>query len=237
MKIFVLIFASYVFPALVTPVNQKGRVIQFNLRSILNARPVTTLVNNKLVTWKQGIDGGGKADGYLTHAAAIFNGDIDPLALPDNSIFPANNHHPEVKLHYSNNDASTNQAFSLAGAGEVSFAIPAAKYSDVYLALTSSEGASSINIQYTYTDGIDSKKFEVPDYYQDLAANDPDFCYLAHNLAKWGIKNNMTEKDHHNIDLLNIHPDAKRILKKLTLTKSELGYMVFWAATGVVKSK
>ncbi|MDB5118946.1 MAG: hypothetical protein JWN56_164 [Sphingobacteriales bacterium] len=237
MKVFVLLFVRYLFPALVIPVSQENRVIQFDLRSILNARPVTTLTNNKLVIWKQGIDGGGKADGYLTHAAAIFNGDVDPLALPDNSLFPANEYHPEIKLHYSNKDTSHNQAYSLAGASVVSFAVPAAKYSDVYLALTSSEGASFLEIQYTYTDGIETRRFEVPDYYQDLSASDPDFCYLAHNLAKWGTKNNMTEKDHHNIDLLNIHSDAKRTLKGLKLTKNEFGYLVLWAATGVIKLK
>jgi hypothetical protein len=43
----------------------------------------------------------------------------------------------------------------------------------------------------------------------------------------------MTESDHHNIDVLNIHPDPKRVLKKVTVSKGKAGYMVFWAATGV----
>ena len=222
--------------AFISAINKKNKVIQFDISHILNARPVTTLTNNKLVTWKQGIDGGGKADGYLTYSAAIFNGDVDPLALPDNPVFPANEFHPTIKLHYDNKDAVNNQAFSLVGAGEVSFAVPARKYSEVYLALTSSEGASNLEIKYTYADGAESRKFEVPDYYQDLNDNDHDYCYLAHNLAKWGPKNNMTEKDHHNIDLLNIRPNTKRILKKITLIKTEPGYLVLWAATGVVRS-
>lgn len=68
-----------------------------------------------------------------------------------------------------------------------------------------------------YNDTLITKDFLVPDYYVDLSENDPDFCYLAHDLAKWGKKNEMTEKDHHNIDLLNIHPDPKRKLLKIAV--------------------
>jgi len=43
----------------------------------------------------------------------------------------------------------------------------------------------------------------------------------------------MTESDHHNIDLLNIHPNSGRTLTHIQVEKSEAGYLVFWAATGV----
>jgi hypothetical protein len=43
----------------------------------------------------------------------------------------------------------------------------------------------------------------------------------------------MTEKDHHNIDLLNVHPNPAKTLKGISINKTKPGYLVFWAATGV----
>ena len=210
------------------------KIIQFDISNILNARPVTTLTNKKLVTWKKGIDGDGLADGYLTLSAALFNGDKDPHALPDNPVFAANASHPEIKLHYSNTDSLNNQACGIIGTEVVEFRVPVNKYSAIYLALTSAEGPSALRVQFNYADGADIKNFTVPDYYWDLKPNDPDFCYLAHDLAKWGNKNNMTEKDHHNIDLLNVHPNPERALKSIKISKNKPTYVVFWAAAGVV---
>jgi len=215
---------------------EKGKVIQINLDKILNARPVTTFTDGKLITWSKGIDGNGIADGYLTMAAAIFQGDQNPKALPDNPLFPANEKHPEVLLHYSNGDGLSNQALALTGSGNFSFEVPSKQYSTMFLAFTSSEGASQIKVTLNYADGKESKSFEVPDYYLDIPENDANFCYLVHDLAKWGKSNNMTEKDHHNIDLLNIHPDLKRKLTGIQVEKSQAGYLVFWSATGVLKN-
>ena len=216
-------------------IQKKERVIQIDLSRILNARSVTTFNDGKLVTWSKGIDGNGEADGYLTMSAAIFNGDKDPKALPDNPLFPASDKHPEVLLHFSNTDKTSNQALAVTHAGSFSFQVPSKHYSSLYLAFTSSEGASQIKVRLNYADGSETKSFEVPDYYMDISPSDPNFCYLVHNLAKWGKTNNMTEKDHHNIDLLNIHPDESRKLASLNVEKTEPGYLVFWAATGVIK--
>jgi len=211
---------------------QNDKAIQFDLTKILNARPVTTFNNNKLTTWTKGIDGGGLGDGYLTQSAALFNGDKDPLALPDDPLFAADVHHPQIKLHYSNTDTLHNQTCNVSGKGNVEFAVPSTKYKTIYLALTSSEGQSDLKISFTYNDGVVSQDFVLPDYYADLKSDDLNLCYLAHDLAKWGNKNNMTEKDHHNIDLLKIKADPKRVLKNIRIDKSKPGYLVFWAATG-----
>jgi hypothetical protein len=218
-----------------TAFQKEEKVIQINLDKVLNARSVTTLTNGKLVTWTMGIDGGGIADGYLTMAASQFKGDKNPKALPDNPLFPATDKHPEVLLHYSNSDSVSNQTVAVTVAGSFGFEVPAKHYSELFLALTSAEGASQVKVTLKYTDGSESKSFVVPDYYKDLANEDTNFCYLAHDLAKWGKLNNMTESDHHNIDLLNLHPDPNRILINIRVEKSEPGYLVFWAATGIVK--
>jgi hypothetical protein len=212
-----------------------GKVVQFDITPVLNARPVTTLTNNRLITWATGIDGGGKGDGYLTQSAALFNKDKDAHALPDNALFPADSFHPEIKFHYSNRDSLSNQTCNMAGVTSVKFKVAKAKYKALYLALTSSEGASALQIELIYSDGSDLKNVLLPDYYQDLPANDPNMCYLAHDLAKWGNANQMTEKNHHNIDLLKLLPDATRTLTGIKISKGKEGYLVFWSAAGVRK--
>ena len=209
------------------------QVVQINIDDILNARPVSTLTGGKLMPWRKGVDGNGNADGYLTQAAAGLNGDKNAHALPDDPAIPADASHPQVILHYSNSDSVKQQAVFISGAGEISFKVPPNGYSALYLALTSAEGAAPLKIQLIYTDGVSYRNILLLDYYQDLPANGPNFCYLVHDLAKWGTKNNMTEKDHHNIDLLNLHPDPKRQLTGIKIKKGQAGYLVFWAATGV----
>lgn len=214
------------------PERQHVKTIQFNISKILNARPVSTLKNNHITKWTTGIDGGGLGDGYLTFSAALFNGDKEPHTLPDKPVFAAAEKHPEIKLHYSNDDSIHNQTCNLKGKDSVSFAVPQQRYRAVYLALTSSEGPSQLHIKLTYKTGIIVKDFALPDYYDDTSPDNPTLSYLAHDLAKWGNNNNMTEKDHHNIDVLKVETDPASILKSISITKEKGGYLVFWAAAG-----
>jgi hypothetical protein len=212
---------------------QAPKAVQFNIGKILNARPVTTLANQKLTTWTRGIDGNGAGDGYLTYSAAIFNGDKNPHALPDDPLISGDSSHPEILLHYNNPDSLNMQAHSFKGEDSVMFNVPKKKYKAVYLALTSAEGASNLHIRLTYTSDCVSQDFVEPDYYADLAPKDTGLCYLVHNLAKWGNKNNMTENDHHNIDLLKIPANPVWKLKSISISKTKPGYLVLWAAAGV----
>lgn len=213
---------------------KKGRVIQVDVRNILNARPVTVFHNGRLITWSTGIDGGGKGDGYLTMSAAIFNGDKAPHALPDDAVFAANASHPKIVLHYNNNDTVNNQTLNVAGEGSFIVNLPAQRYTSIYLCLTSAEGPSHLQLQMAYEDGTEQQDVLLPDYYNDLPPNDPGITYLAHDLAKWNSQNNMAETDHHNIDAVILHPDAKRMLKAIQVSKTKAGYLVFWGATGML---
>jgi|SRR6185503_3094518 len=211
------------------------KVIQFNINPVLNARPVTTLHNAKLATWKTGIDGGGNGDGYLTKSAAAFNGDSVEHALPDDPLIPENSYHPAIQLHYANTDNLHYQACSMQGETSVTFSVPKGNYSMLYFALTSAEGASALKFYLTYAKGETIEQSLLPDYYQDLPANDTAFCYLAHDLAKWGLSNKMTEKNHHNIDVVKVKADPKQTLLKITISKGKEGYAVFWAAAGELR--
>ncbi|WP_183563243.1 hypothetical protein [Mucilaginibacter sp. SP1R1] len=209
-----------------------GHAIQINIDTLLNARPVTTLTHGKLVTWVKGIDGDGQGDGYLTTAAALFNGDKKPHALPDNSFIPAEPEHPPIALHYKNSDGNKFQAMYLSGVGSFGFYVPQKKYVNMYLCLTSAEGGSQLQFELTYKDGVQIKDFLLPDYYNDIVARDSCLSYVVHDLAKWDNKNKMAEENHHNIDALNIYPDPNRVLVHIKVKKGAAGYLIFWAATG-----
>jgi hypothetical protein len=208
-------------------------VIQVDVSSILNTRSVTTYSNGKFYTWALGIDGNGGGDGYLTMTASLAKGDVNPKALPDSGKFAATAKLPAVVLNYSNADSTHNQTRYVQGAGEFTFSVPQKNYSRMFLFLTSSEGSSTLQIALTYSDATETKNFVLPDYWNDIAATDPDFCYLAHDLAKWGKQNNMTEANHHNIDALDVHPNPAKMLTGIKVQKTAPGYMVFWGATGV----
>jgi hypothetical protein len=209
-----------------------NRVVQIDVRRILNTRSVTTLTKGTLITWENGVD---KQNGYLTLSASLSNGDINPHALPDNPLIAANEHHPEILLHYANNEGKKNQTTFIADSGQLIIKVPHKNYTALYLSLTSAYGASHLQFDLVYKDGTEVKNFVLPDWWKDILDNDPDFSYVVHDMGKWGKRNDMTEKNHHNIDALNIHPDPDRVLEVVKLRKLPGGYLVFWGATGVVK--
>ncbi len=120
------------------------------------------------------------------------------------------------------------------GAGEFSFAVPAHRYGGLFLALTSAEGESRLHCTLTYADGAAVSDVVCPDYYKDIPADDPDLSYIVSDLAKWNRSNAMAEKNHHNIDALDLHPDAVRTLTRVTVAKAAGGYLVLWGAAGVI---
>ncbi len=211
---------------------QTDQVIQFDVLALLNARPVTVLKKNKLITWTKGIDGNGLADGYLTRSAAVFTGD-NVHALPDNPLIPPGKSHPEIFLHYNNDNDNSNQARSVSGAGEFTIPVPANHYSKIYLGLTSAEGSSFLNCTLKYTNGQEIKEYILPDYYNNVDASDSNFTYLCTDLAKWDKNNIIAEKNHHNIHLLIMKTEPQRQLTGIVIKKSKQGYLVFWSATGM----
>lgn len=211
--------------------------IQIPVKSILTTRSVTTLTGGKLFTWKMGIDGGGSGNGYLTMAASLFKGDINPKALPNNGVFPANTRHPHVVLNYNNDDSSTNQTKSLLGSSQMTVPIPPAIYKNVHLFFTSSEGASTLKFFLNYGDIIDSQTISLPDYFNVIATSIPNMYNLALDLAKWNKQNVMSEPSHHYIDGVILTPRTDKNLQSIRIAKATAGtYVVFWGATGILPS-
>jgi len=215
--------------------SQQRRTVQIDISSLLNARPVTTFTGGKITGWTKGIDGNGDGDGYLTYSAAAFNGDKDAHALPDNPVFQANTHHPEIVLHYDNADSLRNQARFISGEGEFTIVMPKRHYESIYLGLTSSEGASALSFELRYTNETVVTNYLLPDYYNNVSDKYPNLNYIATDLAKWNKKNVMVEKDHHNIHLLKLDIDPHKTLAAIKVKKGKEGYLMFWSATGVTK--
>lgn len=212
--------------------NKTDKVIQIDISSGLNTRSVTTLTKGKFVPYSNGVD---KQNGYFTASAAQLNEDDDKHALPDDPLIPANEHHPAILLHYKNGDGVKYQTKYIIDTSSFIIKVPPHNYSGLYFSLTSAYGASKLQFDLIYKDGTAVKNFTLPDWFNDVADNDPNLSYVVHNMGKWSSANKLVEKDHHNIHALNIHPDAGRMLTAVRLKNLSATYLVFWAVTGITK--
>lgn len=211
-----------------------SEVIQIDVRPILTGRAVTTVTDGKLAPWTKGVDGGGRADGYMTVAASIVNGDTNANALPDDGCFKATASHPFVQLNFNNADGKGSQTRSIEGAGGFTFFVPGKQYQRMMVFVTSAEGPSHLHFKLTYADGtFEQTEILLPDYYNDPSAGDTNIFSLAANLAKWDSTGRMKERSHHHIHGVDLYPDANKELVSVQVAKTVPGYLVFWGATGV----
>ena len=206
--------------------------VQVNIKSLLNARSVTTFSNGKLYTWKMGIDGGGTGDGYGTHSAAAH---LTPLytgrTLPDSALYPANSNHPKMILNFSNSDSAGFQTHYMKGSDSVTFSVPQGKYSAIYLALMSAEGSTAIKVVLNYSDGPVTSTFTLNDYNQPLVAG---VFHVDSNMQKWSTTNLPCDNPYHNLDGFCVTTNSSKTLDGVKLIKSTVGsYVTLWGVTGV----
>lgn len=213
---------------------QASEVVQIDVRPILTGRAVTTLTDGRLVPWTKGVDGGGRADGYMTSEASAVNGDKNAKALPGDGCFKATTSHPFVRLNYTNANGKDSQTRSVEGEGGFSFSVPRKQYQRMMVFMTSAEGPSHLRFKLAYADGtLEQREVLLPDYYNNAPAGDTNVFSLATDLAKWNASGRMTERNHHNIHAVDLHPDARKELVSVQVDKTAPGYLVFWGATGV----
>ena len=204
--------------------------VQIDVGEALNTRVVTTAKDGALIPLSEDIDGAG---GLATKAASDLMGNKNAHPLPDNATFAATDRHPQVVLHFSNENSTRNQARRCVGENTFDFAVPAQKYAHLHVFLTSGQGASNIVVKLVYEDGsVDRRDLEVPDWFWELKNDDAYRSYLAVNLGKWSKDNKMIENDHHYIFALDVTPSPAKALAKVYIHKTAPGLMVFWGATG-----
>jgi hypothetical protein len=204
--------------------------IQVNIKSLLNARSVTTFSNGKLYTWTKGIDGGGTGDGYVTHSVAVHL-NYTGHTLPDSARFPANANHPTMLLNFSNSDSTNFQTHYLSGSDSVTFPVPQGNYSTVYLALTSSEGSTTVGVVLNYSDGPATSTFTLNDY--DVG-NSSGVFFVDSGMQKWNNQNSPGDNFGHALNGFGVTTNPAKTLTSVKLIKKTAGsYLVFWGATGV----
>lgn len=208
------------------------KVVQIDIKNLLNARIVTTWSNGKLVTWTDALDNG--SSGEATRTAADKMGNSTALALPDDGIFPANDKHPLVKLNFSNSETSGNQVHRSIGVDSFLVKVPKAKYTKIWMFYMSGNGNSALKVKLKYADGtIETREIEVPDWYFPVPENETKRCNLAVNLGKWGNDNKMMEADHHYITGIDAQPNPAKALTEVSVIKSQQGVLTLWGVTGV----
>jgi len=210
-----------------------ARTIQFDVKSLLNARMITTWSNGKLVSWNKGVDG--TWSGLATRSAADLMGSKDKIALPNDGTFEANAFHPKVVLNFSDADATGNQVRFTDKNISDSYSFPVAEncYSNISLFFMSAFGSSDITVEITYSDKtFQLKKYTIEDWAWRIDENETKY-FLAANMAKWGNAYTELEKDSHYLMGVNIQPDITKKVIKITVNKpaSESTFS-FWGATG-----
>jgi hypothetical protein len=211
-------------------------VVQVSVDTLLNARPVSTLVGGKVVAWTpgQGIDAD---DGLVTSAAEAALGETG-VALPDDGTFAADAYHPDIVLHFADSaPASLFQAFELSAAGNFAFAVPPGAYSKVYLLMTSSYGACTLTVTMTYADGSSSPvTFALPDWGtgQPLPTSPPIFFNLISGMHKWTSLDQQIDAPVHTVTGVVLSADGTKELTRVRVSKpGATQTLVFWGATGL----
>ena len=227
-------------------------VVQVPVDSVIDGRTVSTVANGVIVPWtaKQGVDGDGNADGFVTNAAeAILKtqgktvGGMLGVALPDDGLFPADARHPAIQLHFSNAAPTaapqTHQVYISQGLQSFQFNVPAATYSKMFLLITTSEGAANLTITLNYSGGTAPTvtMLKLPDYgIGGAAANDAVFFNLIAGMRKWTSTNQEGDGPSHTITGIELAPSPTATLTSIQVAKTNGSHVVFWGATGIATS-
>ena len=141
--------------------------IQTDIKSLLNVRIVTTLTNNKLVLWKDALEGGDS--GMATISAVTTSTDKTPKALPDDGVFQADATHQSVVLNYSNADGHGNQARRSMGVDSFSVSTPGKIYDKIFLWGMSGNGSTALDFKLIFSDKTtEDCQRTVPDWYNEI---------------------------------------------------------------------
>jgi hypothetical protein len=231
-----LTLAITVFAMMTARLARADIVVQIAIDPLLNGRPVSTVVDGKVIPWtaSQGLDA---MDGLVTSAVEKALGQTG-VALPDDGTFAPDADHPEAVLHFSNDALATSlQTYFLNGPGDFQFAVPRATYSRLFLYMTSSYGASPLTITTTYASGQPSTtSFMLPDWGtgEPLPTNPPIFFNLISGMHKWTAEDQQVDSPVHTITGVSILPDPSRALTGVQVHSSAtMQHLIFWGATGL----
>ena len=164
----------------------------------------------------------------LTQSVATALGGSAGKGLPDDGFFPANTAHPDVKLHFRNDDDGPNSRVLKAGES-FSFAVPVASYQQVQLYALSTEGKSTVKVTLTYADATtEARSVTLGDWFDDPAPAGQFF--LVDGLDRFGNSGYVAAHDPA-ISGVNLAPNTLKKLVSVTVEGQGTGVVTFYGAT------
>lgn len=210
--------------------------VQINLDPQLNARVVITQKEGQLQLADHALDSGNSILITRTAAEVSKAGKIKPL--PDSGLIPANDRHPEVKLHYADGDAGP-QVYRISARTETcSIPVPAHHYRQMQVFFISANGPTPISVTLHYADGSSQKQAaQVPDFFFLPVATEKAWFVLVNDFGKVDKNGKMTETDHHYIHGFDLNPDSGKLLQKVEITKENSSSVLnLFGLTGTITS-
>jgi Calcium-binding EGF domain/EGF domain len=188
-----------------------------------------TVVNNgkgTLDPTQTSMDASGFA--FLTQSVATALGGPAGNGLPDDGRFPANADHPDVKLHFRNDDDGLNSRVLRAGES-FSFAVPVASYQEVQIYALSAEGKSAVKLTLTYADATtEARQVTLGDWFDDPSPAGQFF--LVDGLDRFGAGGYVAAHDPA-ISAVNLAPNPQKKLASVTVAGQGAGIVTFYGAT------
>jgi hypothetical protein len=196
--------------------------VQVDISRLLNDRVVITQKDGQLQLVNHGLDFGDSI--LITKAAAEVSSAGKLTPLPDSDLFPANDRHPEVKLHYAQANGGPQVHRSPGKTETNTVPVPAGRYRQMQLFFISAAGSTPISVKLHYADGSsDQRKTRVPDFYFLPKAEDKGWFVLVADFGKVNRQGKMTEATHHYIHGFDLDPDPTKALQQIEITKEPSG--------------
>jgi hypothetical protein len=166
-----------------------------------------------------------------TETAALNLGGPTIIGVPDNGFFAGNEDHPDLFLHWSNDDNGPNaRVVSLAPNGSVSFAVPAAHYHKLQIFGAAADGNANLTITLAYDDAsTDIRSVTAIDWVKPMPGANQFF--LLEHIAR--VQSALVVNNDASITGVNLDPSSIKVLKSVTISKLQSSsYYTFFGAVG-----
>ena len=165
-----------------------------------------------------------------TQSVATRTGGDGSKGVPDDGFFAADANHPDVQLHWSNDDDGPNSRVVTSPGDTFTIDVPKDNYKQVQIYGFSASGSTTLSLTLTYDDGAtDSRMFVFPDWYSDPAPS--GLFYLIDGFDRYLYP--MVDHDHDGaIFGASLDPDpAKKLVSISVVTAAVDNHFVFYGAT------
>lgn len=149
----------------------RAQVVQLDVAAHFNADVVLNDGTGTLDPTQDPIDLGQFASDnfcFPTTSAATRLAPISPDGLPDDGFFAATARHPDVQLHWRNDDDGLNARRASAVTDSFTISVPPGPYREVHLYFTTGDGTADVSLSLAYATGaVGDAILFVPDWFDD----------------------------------------------------------------------